>query len=244
MRGIIGAAFPVVVCLALVGAAVEGLLERSTEPRKVSARPALVAVIVFALLGALLTRDLFSWLYSLIPAVLFFSWEALSDLIWSSSQPSDVDGVSVPATTLGRDRWSTVLHASLTGAVGGVTALLLLKAYLSQIEVAQWQASAVSIGLPASILDIGKTMAVTSGALAGFALGLLNRAWGRWVMARIELAISGRLPWLLMAFLEDAHRRGVLRRTGARYLFRHDGLQDYLAGSGRSVPDDQRGSVA
>jgi hypothetical protein len=33
-----------------------------------------------------------------------------------------------------------------------------------------------------------------------------------------------------MAFLEDAHRRGVLRQVGAVYQFRHAKLQQYLAG--------------
>ncbi|WP_432026547.1 hypothetical protein [Streptomyces sp. 1222.5] len=33
-----------------------------------------------------------------------------------------------------------------------------------------------------------------------------------------------------MRFLEDAHRRGVLRRSGAYYEFRHRRLQTFLAG--------------
>ena len=37
------------------------------------------------------------------------------------------------------------------------------------------------------------------------------------------------LPWLLLEFLEDAHRRGVLRQAGAAYQFRHIELQRQLA---------------
>ncbi|WP_416968694.1 NACHT domain-containing protein [Streptomyces sp. 4F14] len=46
--------------------------------------------------------------------------------------------------------------------------------------------------------------------------------------ARACLALSGRLPWHLRSFLEDAHRRGVLRRNGALYEFRHIELRRHL----------------
>jgi hypothetical protein len=36
------------------------------------------------------------------------------------------------------------------------------------------------------------------------------------------------LPWRLMAFLADAHRRGVLRQVGSVYQFRHIELQRRL----------------
>jgi len=48
-------------------------------------------------------------------------------------------------------------------------------------------------------------------------------------IARIWLALRHRLPWQLMAFLADAHRRGVLRQAGAVYQFRHIELQHRLA---------------
>jgi hypothetical protein len=54
-------------------------------------------------------------------------------------------------------------------------------------------------------------------------------AWGQWLaVARIWLPLHGRLPWALIAFLDDACRRGVLRRAGAVYQFRHARLQDQL----------------
>ena len=40
---------------------------------------------------------------------------------------------------------------------------------------------------------------------------------------------ASRLPWQLMSFLADAHRRGVLRQAGAVYQFRHIELQHRLA---------------
>jgi hypothetical protein len=48
-------------------------------------------------------------------------------------------------------------------------------------------------------------------------------------MTRLWHAHCGRLPLRLMRFLDDAHRRGVLRQVGAVYQFRHARLQDRLA---------------
>lgn len=54
-------------------------------------------------------------------------------------------------------------------------------------------------------------------------------AWGWFLITRLWLCGSGRLPWRLMTFLEEAHQRGVLRQTGAAYEFRHARLQEQLA---------------
>ncbi|MFF4607256.1 helix-turn-helix domain-containing protein [Streptomyces sp. NPDC001339] len=66
------------------------------------------------------------------------------------------------------------------------------------------------------------------GGALGYALGLT--AWGQWaVFARIWLPLTGRLPWSVLTFLEDAYQRGVLRQAGAVYQFRHARLQRHLA---------------
>ncbi|XVV00365.1 hypothetical protein ACQPW3_23280 [Actinosynnema sp. CA-248983] len=54
-------------------------------------------------------------------------------------------------------------------------------------------------------------------------------AWSRFTVARLWLALRGRTPLRLMAFLDDAHRRGVLRRNGPTYEFRHARLREHLA---------------
>lgn len=56
-------------------------------------------------------------------------------------------------------------------------------------------------------------------------------AWGWFLVTRFWLCGTGRLPWRLMAFLDEAHRRGVLRQAGAAYEFRHARLQEQLAES-------------
>ncbi|MYV55034.1 NACHT domain-containing protein [Streptomyces sp. SID3212] len=55
-------------------------------------------------------------------------------------------------------------------------------------------------------------------------------AWGHFTLTRHYLALRHGIPRDLMAFLDDAHTaRGVLRRAGAVYQFRHADLQDRLA---------------
>jgi hypothetical protein len=64
----------------------------------------------------------------------------------------------------------------------------------------------------------------------GLAAGLRQTAWSRYAVARCQLAVRAGLPRDLMAFLADAHeQRGVLRRVGAVYQFRHIELQHHLA---------------
>ncbi|WP_433131289.1 NACHT domain-containing protein [Micromonospora sp. CA-240977] len=59
---------------------------------------------------------------------------------------------------------------------------------------------------------------------------MLDHPWGSFLVARLWLGVTGRLPFRLARFLDDAHRRGVLRQSGARHQFRHLILQEYLAG--------------
>ncbi|GAU65739.1 hypothetical protein SSP35_02_01060 [Streptomyces sp. NBRC 110611] len=78
----------------------------------------------------------------------------------------------------------------------------------------------------ASSLKLG----VLSGLGGAFGYALSLTAWGQWtVFSRIWLPLTGRLPWSLVAFLEDAYQRGVLRQAGAVYQFRHLRLQHHLA---------------
>ncbi|MFH8347753.1 NACHT domain-containing protein [Streptomyces sp. NPDC018045] len=95
-------------------------------------------------------------------------------------------------------------------------------------------------------LDVGVMWALTAGLGGGLALGLTGRftgrfqsglvasPWGWYQLCRTWLALRGKLPWRLMRFLDDAHRRGVLRQAGAVYQFRHSSLQDRLAARHRT----------
>jgi hypothetical protein len=71
------------------------------------------------------------------------------------------------------------------------------------------------------------------GPVGGLAVGTSLTAWGRWlVFARVWLPLTGRLPWSIARFLDDACRRGVLRQVGAVYQFRHTRLQAHLTDRG------------
>jgi hypothetical protein len=74
-------------------------------------------------------------------------------------------------------------------------------------------------------IPLGLLLGIAMGAL--FA-GLLN-PWPAYAAGRVYLALRGNLPWKLLEFLEDAHRRGVLRQAGAVYQFWHVELQRQLA---------------
>lgn len=65
---------------------------------------------------------------------------------------------------------------------------------------------------------------------------LIGMVWGPWLIARTWLALRGKLPWAVMTFLADAHRRGVLRQAGGVYQFRHARLQHHLAADHTRTP--------
>lgn len=65
-------------------------------------------------------------------------------------------------------------------------------------------------------------------------LGVLTRAWGAYTLTRLWLALRGRLPLCLTRFLDDAHRRGVLRQSGTTY----NHITTAQPGSAARVPSD------
>jgi hypothetical protein len=96
----------------------------------------------------------------------------------------------------------------------------------------------VAVGVPVGLttgIARGLTVGITLGIVSGLAIGLAaisnESAWPRWQLARCCLWATRRLPWLLMAFLQDANYRGVLRQAGPVYQFRHIELQHKLASS-------------
>ena len=64
---------------------------------------------------------------------------------------------------------------------------------------------------------------------AGLFVSVRQTMWPSYMLTRAWLAFRHQLPWSLMTFLADAHRRGVLRQAGAVYQFRHIELQHRLA---------------
>jgi hypothetical protein len=91
-------------------------------------------------------------------------------------------------------------------------------------------ASVLTVALAAShryLVAVGFGAAVF--VLITLAISLSSTAWGRFSVALPVLAARGSLPVRVMRFLDDAYTRGVLRRSGAVYQFRHARLQEILA---------------
>jgi hypothetical protein len=65
-------------------------------------------------------------------------------------------------------------------------------------------------------------------------------ASGRFLSARIWLALRGSLPFDIMGFLQDAYKHGVLRQFNGYYEFRHQILQRYLAEPSPDASADPR----
>jgi hypothetical protein len=102
-----------------------------------------------------------------------------------------------------------------------------------QYALFQSLAAGTAYGLVAGVLK-DPVAGLVCGAAVGIAFGIGTLSWGRWlVVVRFWLPLTGRLPWPVWAFLNDAHQRGVLRQAGAVYVFRHGRIQDTLAASYR-----------
>jgi hypothetical protein len=136
--------------------------------------------------------------------------------------PIDVSAVVSPTKLLRSNRTNVITNFFTWAVVLGFLAGLV---------------NGITDGLVRGI-EIGLVFGVEGAFGAGIGYGLCLTAWGQWVaIARIWLPLTGRLPWRLVAFLDDACRRGALRRAGAVYQFRHARLQDHLIG----VPELGRG---
>ncbi|MGP3954054.1 NACHT domain-containing protein [Streptomyces sp. 7N604] len=131
--------------------------------------------------------------------------------------PADLTRAASPPASLRGDRLAVLTRgAAATIAGSAASALLLLT-------------TADRYGMHGMSLQ----MALVMGPLA-----LSLSAYGRLTVARIWLGATGRLPWRLMTFLDEAHTRGVLRQSGARYEFRHLRLQECLAATAESGERD------
>ena len=127
-----------------------------------------------------------------------------------------------PHTVLARDRGA---FRSLVFAVGLGSGLA--AGVVAWFGAGPWASLVEGLGGGrGSGLVVGPALGLAIGLVFGFGWS----ACGWFTVARWWLALRGRLPWRLMAFLADAHQRAVLRQAGAAYQFRHVELQRYLAG--------------
>ncbi|SFR29089.1 NACHT domain-containing protein [Lentzea waywayandensis] len=114
--------------------------------------------------------------------------------------PSDIRRAHDPWTLLRADRTAALIRGTSRGVV---------------------------IGLASSpVVGPGAAAALFSTVAAG---SILHTAWGKFAVARAYFAMAGRFPLRLRKFLIESHKRGILRRVGPMYEFRHASLQNRLS---------------
>ncbi|MET8630277.1 NACHT domain-containing protein [Kitasatospora sp. NPDC004669] len=139
----------------------------------------------------------------------------------------DLDKAVGPGAVLARDR-RTFSVITLAGGLMGALAYGLVLELDNGIVNRGGLANGVVVAI---VLTFGLPFGFAAGLASGLLVGLVRSVWMEFLVARIALAVLGRVPWRFMSFLTDAHeRRGVLRQVGAVYQFRHLDLQRHLAG--------------
>lgn len=124
--------------------------------------------------------------------------------------------VVTPRRALRDDRRAALVHALEAGGLSAVVGWAILRPY-------------PELGPMAGAVTMGLAVGLT---------GWFASAAGRFAQTRLWLRAHG-LPLRLIRFLDDAHDRGVLRRFGPFYQFRHTLLRDRLA----DPPGEDAGST-
>jgi hypothetical protein len=157
-------------------------------------------------------------------------------LVAALETPLDIDFAASPVSLLRTNRTTVIRQVlvivpvfTVLIAFGGRVVADLLQPVLGPLH---WPLSA------------GLLIGVVGGVGGGLSYALAFTAWGQWlVLSRVWWSLTGRLPWTVFAFLEDAYDRGVLRQYGAAYQFRHAELQDHF-GRASGPPAARPGHVA
>jgi hypothetical protein len=229
LRDVVSFGLPrVALVVAVIGAiAGAGGTERALAPqtprvtaaniRSVARRLALIALLAFLVWISRTHREPIPLIASLWRTKLALIWLGILAVEWFLSGlavPVDVSSATEPAALLRRAR-----------------SVYLLRCVVALISIAAiW----LWCGTTIAVADAGLTVA---GFVIVVVAGSSTRsAWPRYLETRLRLSVRQRLPWRVLPFLEDAHRRGVLRQVGATYQFRHIRLQQQLAADYSPVP--------
>jgi hypothetical protein len=127
--------------------------------------------------------------------------------------PADVTRAASPRSTWNSDRDASLIRSIAVALICAVI-MFFVFAYPKESSSGRFSMSVIAEILATCII-------------IGILVASLN-SWSRFQVARCWLAARGVLPWRVISFLEDAHRNGVLRQTGASYQFRHFRLQERL----------------
>ncbi|MFJ9648416.1 NACHT domain-containing protein [Streptomyces sp. NPDC101206] len=147
--------------------------------------------------------------------------------LWDVFRLEPGAGPDGPAGAVRADRAATVMslglvHLGSAGpAVRRVAYLAVFPALLLALRTEDSWKEPVGPGDWTVALGVVVAAWVVAGAGAA--------AWSGFAVGRTGLWISGLLPWRLFAYLDQAHRLGLLRQSGYTYRFRHRRLQERLA---------------
>ncbi|MFB9410298.1 NACHT domain-containing protein [Dactylosporangium matsuzakiense] len=207
----------------LVGALAAGLAGRIAAgredgtPQRIATSPRRIAIGLLAGLAsgaavgaafALVGGPAYGLVYGSVFGVLLGS---VGGTLLGTNAPATLTEAVTPTSTLTADRRASLVIAVPAGL-----------AYAAMSGFAGFRAGSVADGL---VSGLG---GVLGGLAVGLAFAVATGSWFAFIASVLFLAARRRLPLDLMAFLRDAHRRGVLRETGAIYQFRHVRLQQHL----------------
>jgi hypothetical protein len=126
-------------------------------------------------------------------------------------QPAQDKLVVSPQLLLDRDRIGCMVVAATAGIAFGI---------VYGVALGPWFGA---IALVALTISVAATVSM----------------WGAFNVSRVWLAVAGELPIRIMAFLDEAYCRGVLRQVGGSYQFRHTELKEALLASARRRDDER-----
>lgn len=170
--------------------------------------------LAFGLVWGWFLQALFGWALGLLTGLL----AALGGWGAHALVRSDLKQVYVPEGAVHGPKALIHRYALLGGAAA------LAVAAVTGAATAWWLASALGAAGTA-VWHYGSVVGIASGAAT-----LLGSAWGSYQVSRSWFWLTGRLPWRLLPFLDDAHELGVLRQIGAVHQFRHTRLLRQLGG--------------
>ncbi|MGW1293178.1 helix-turn-helix domain-containing protein [Streptomyces sp. NPDC002533] len=190
-----------------IGCACAFALQRALYEGRSLTDPALMDTVLINML-------VFGLIFSSAAGLVFGLLAALETPLDVASAATPAGLLSANRATVHRQLFVIVPVLTLAIAVGGTLIVRLLGGVLGPMS---WS------------LPEGLVIGAVGGFGGGLSYTLCFTAWGQWlIFSRLLLPLTGKLPWRTDAFLDDAYRRGVLRRSGAVYQFRHVRLQHHL----------------
>ncbi|MFB9451105.1 NACHT domain-containing protein [Dactylosporangium vinaceum] len=201
------------------GSGTPTLLSRSRRPGRAHRRSARFLLLLILAATFLIAVDLNAILAAPFGLGLFLAVAAVRRV----TVRSDVSSLG-PLDTWRGD----AVHAVVTGSIFGCLVGL--------VVMANWNPFVERSSFGPNPL-VGGSVALAYYTLAGLVLTAVAHPSGQTWIAALWLRIRAGTPIRILAFLEDARRRGVLRTVGALYQFRHATLQDRLAAAAGQGPE-------